>query len=95
MRLFSERPHTDIMESIALSQSQMDIFSNSWGPVDNGALVEHPGALASKALEIGVTKVCVCVCVCMRAYMLVRVFACVCARVCVCVCACVRVRKCV
>ena len=59
VRLFSDQPHTDIMEGLALSHSleEVEVFSNSWGPVDNGALVEGLGPLANKALLTGVTEV--------------------------------------
>ena len=61
------------------------IFSNSWGPNDDGLTVDGPGKLAQ------VCCVCVCVCVCVRAC--VRACACVCG-VCVCgVCVCLHVRQ--
>ena len=36
--------------------SQVDIFSSSWGPNDDGETVEGPGRLASLALEKGVRE---------------------------------------
>lgn len=49
---------TDIQEATALSRhiNQVDIFSASWGPTDDGRKVEGPGKLAQHALNEGVTK---------------------------------------
>lgn len=59
VRLLSSGAHTDLMEGAALSHSmqEVDIYSNSWGPYDNGVLVEGPGSLATRALYEGVHKV--------------------------------------
>ena len=35
---------------------QVDIFSSSWGPNDDGETVEGPGRLASLALQKGVRE---------------------------------------
>lgn len=35
----------------------VDIYSNSWGPIDYGNLTEGPGLLTAQSLELGVTKV--------------------------------------
>ena len=38
------------------SSFKVDIFSSSWGPNDDGATVEGPGRLATKALERGIRE---------------------------------------
>ena len=50
---------TDIVEAKALTfqRDYVDIYSNSWGPPDNGFLVQGPGYYSDKALKEGVTKV--------------------------------------
>ncbi|KCV71145.1 hypothetical protein H696_02095 [Fonticula alba] len=55
LRLISS-PTTDTDESRALSyaRSVNFIYSNSWGPTDDGATMEAPGPLASRALWEGV-----------------------------------------
>ena len=47
------------MEAIALGHSsqEIDIYSNSWGPTDNGALVDGPGPLTRDVLTAGIKKV--------------------------------------
>jgi len=49
---------TDSMEATALNYKFQinDIYSNSWGPNDDGATVEGPGTLCNKALQNGVLK---------------------------------------
>jgi subtilisin-like proprotein convertase family protein len=51
-------PSTDAQEAAALTHDDdtIDIFSNSWGPTDNGATLMGPGPLARAALEVGVTR---------------------------------------
>jgi hypothetical protein len=44
-------------ESLAYALNLVDVFSASWGPNDNGEVVEGPGRLAQTALVKGVTKV--------------------------------------
>ena len=50
---------TDVMEagSLSLKPNHIDIYSNSWGPSDDGTTVDGPGTLAKKAFVDGVTKV--------------------------------------
>ena len=36
----------------------MDIYSNSWGPPDNGVLIDGPGYLTRMALQSGANGVC-------------------------------------
>ena len=50
---------TDVVEASSLSfkPNYIDIYSNSWGPKDDGATVDGPGKLAKKAFVDGVTKV--------------------------------------
>lgn len=47
---------TDALEAAALSfePQYVDIYSNSWGPVDNGVTIDGPKSLGMKALENGV-----------------------------------------
>ena len=49
----------DMSEGGALSHNNdiIDIYSNSWGPIDLGYLVNGPELLASMALEMGVKEV--------------------------------------
>jgi len=49
----------DEMEAIALTyaNSLVDIYSGSWGPTDDGLMVDGPGVMAQIAFEIGATKV--------------------------------------
>ncbi|XP_069944853.1 furin-like protease kpc-1 isoform X3 [Cherax quadricarinatus] len=49
---------TDIQEATALSRhlDKVDVFSASWGPMDDGTKVEGPGRLAKQAFLEGVTK---------------------------------------
>lgn len=51
----------DEMEARALinANSLVDIYSGSWGPNDNGLMVDGPGVMAQIAFEIGTTKVIV------------------------------------
>ncbi|ORX59146.1 hypothetical protein BCR36DRAFT_408674 [Piromyces finnis] len=49
---------TDSMEATALNYKYQinDIYSNSWGPSDDGTSLEGPGTLCNKALQNGVLK---------------------------------------
>nr|XP_018915743.1 PREDICTED: neuroendocrine convertase 1-like [Bemisia tabaci] len=51
-------PTTDLMEAKAIQYAldKVDIFTGSWGPLDNGLVVDGPGKLASLALENGILK---------------------------------------
>ena len=51
---------TDMNEARSLSYRRdiVDIYSNSWGPVDGGLYVKGLGPLTEKTLENGVKKVC-------------------------------------
>ena len=51
--------NNDINEasSISYKRNIVDIYSNSWGPPDTGALVEGPGYLTQLALQIGAKEV--------------------------------------
>jgi hypothetical protein len=60
LRLISEAAGaTDIDEADALSwQSDVvDIYSNSWGPNDDGMVVDGPGTLLQMVMETGVREV--------------------------------------
>jgi len=48
----------DVVEakSLSLNPDHIDIYSASWGPDDNGQVVDGPGNLARKAFERGVVK---------------------------------------
>lgn len=50
----------DYGESLALVHSLdvNDIYSNSWGPSDNGEIFEAPGPLAQASLERAILEVC-------------------------------------
>ena len=52
---------TDLAEarSLTYANSIVDIYSNSWGPTDNGVLIDGPGNLTRMALQSGVNGVCV------------------------------------
>ena len=59
IRLLSSLGQTDVMESMALGHlpQEIDIYSNSWGPTDNGALVDGPGPLTRAVLKAGIKMV--------------------------------------
>ncbi|KAK6643780.1 hypothetical protein RUM43_000043 [Polyplax serrata] len=48
----------DRIEGIALGYAydKVDVYSASWGPVDDGKTVEGPGRLAREAMERGITE---------------------------------------
>ena len=50
---------TDAVEasSLSLNPQQIDLYSSSWGPDDDGRTVDGPGVLARKAFDNGVQKV--------------------------------------
>jgi len=50
---------TDSVEAQALSfnPQHVDIYSASWGPEDNGRVIEGPDKLASEAFLQGIIKV--------------------------------------
>ncbi|KAK4030076.1 hypothetical protein OUZ56_023034 [Daphnia magna] len=56
VRLLAKRRVLDVQEARALNYklSEVDIYSASWGPPDDGKHVGGPGKLASHALERGV-----------------------------------------
>ena len=49
----------DVYEAMSLGfkQDSIDIYSNSWGPKDNGFTVEGIGPLVSETFENGANKV--------------------------------------
>lgn len=53
-------PVTELVESksISFNVENIDIMSASWGPSDNGKMVDGPGRLANAAFNKGITKVC-------------------------------------
>ena len=44
-------------EALMHELSQFDIYSNSWGPSDNGQIYSAPGDVVQAALIRGVTEV--------------------------------------
>ena len=50
---------TDSVEahSLSFNRDHIDIYSASWGPDDNGEVVDGPGILARKAFIEGVNQV--------------------------------------
>ena len=52
-------PVTDSLEARALTHGlgHIDIYSASWGPVDDGRTLEGPGKLASAAFRFGTQQV--------------------------------------
>ena len=50
---------TDLLEADALTirLKQVDIYSASWGPTDNGKTMEKPGTYASRALKVATERV--------------------------------------
>ena len=59
IRLFTKERANDDLEAKALQHKReiIDIYSNSWGPVDNGYSVKGPGRKTKRALRDGVRKV--------------------------------------
>ena len=59
IRLLSGASLFDSTEARALGHAtdKVDIYSNSWGPSDEGMVVEGPGPLAASILQHGVTHV--------------------------------------
>ncbi|XP_073989026.1 neuroendocrine convertase 1-like isoform X2 [Rhodnius prolixus] len=51
-------PPTDLLESSALGykMDKIDVFSNSWGPADDGKAMDEPGRLLTKVLYKGITE---------------------------------------
>ncbi|PFX12423.1 Proprotein convertase subtilisin/kexin type 6 [Stylophora pistillata] len=58
IRLFYDEMATDAQEAKALSfkRNHIDIYSNSWGPEENGYEVDGPGRLTQIALEEGAER---------------------------------------
>ena len=50
---------TDLEEANALGHMSdiVEIYSNSWGPIDDGSTVEGPGNLLQRTFEMGVRQV--------------------------------------
>lgn len=55
---FLDGPLTDMIEAMAIgfNHKYIDIYSASWGPVDNGQTLDGPGKMASKAFEKGIQE---------------------------------------
>uniref|UniRef100_A0A914DEA2 Peptidase S8/S53 domain-containing protein n=1 Tax=Acrobeloides nanus TaxID=290746 RepID=A0A914DEA2_9BILA len=53
--------YTDALEAEALSRrlDYVDIYSNSWGPEDDGKTLEGPLELARIAIKTGIKEVCI------------------------------------
>ena len=59
LKLLSHDETTDASEARALGYKNnvIDIYSNSWGPYDNGFTVDGPGPLTSAVMERGAREV--------------------------------------
>ena len=59
LRLLDRNGRTDIEEAVALSYASdiIDVYSNSWGPLDNGSNVSGPKTLTKLVLKMGVSEV--------------------------------------
>lgn len=59
LRLISEPGPTDLDEAEALSwmNDVIDIYSNGWGPEDDGRTVLGPGELLQMAMEMSISEV--------------------------------------
>ena len=59
VRIATTGGRTDLEEAVALMHSlgNVDIYSNSWGPLDSGDIVSGPGHITMFALKNGVTRV--------------------------------------
>ena len=59
LRLLSQDETTDASEARALGfrTDVIDIYSNSWGPYDDGFVVDGPGPLLSAVMETGTREV--------------------------------------
>lgn len=57
-------PVTDVVESraVAFNVENIDIMSASWGPSDNGRMVDGPGKLGLAGFEKGVSEVSILFC---------------------------------
>jgi len=44
-------------EALSLNPQYIDIYSASWGPEDNGKVVDGPATLAKEAFAQGIAKV--------------------------------------
>lgn len=55
---FLDGPLTDMVEAMAIgfNHKYIDIYSASWGPVDNGETLDGPGKMASQAFEKGIKE---------------------------------------
>jgi hypothetical protein len=61
IKLFAGNSATDADEAQAfyrdhINPSMIEIFSNSWGPSDNGYTIRGPGRLAAEAFKHGIQK---------------------------------------
>ena len=50
---------TDLDEANSLGHKSdiIEIYSNSWGPIDDGSVAEGPGRLLQRTFEMGVRQV--------------------------------------
>ena len=44
-------------KALSLNSQHVDIYSASWGPEDNGKMLDGPGRLAREAFKQGITRV--------------------------------------
>ena len=60
IRLIGDDPLMDLTEASSLTHKNdiIDVYSNSWGPLDTGIYAGKMGTLVEMALEEGVKQVC-------------------------------------
>ena len=54
---FSASSDLQIADALGHNSSYIDIYSNSWGPSDDGFTIDGPGYLISLTLETGARNV--------------------------------------
>lgn len=57
IRIFNQLVTDQIENGLGYKRDKIDIYSNSWGPSDNGRSVIGPGLKGKKALEQGALEV--------------------------------------
>ena len=58
---FSELLPSEEVNAFHHFNDEIQVYSNSWGPEDNGYTVQGPQALAQAALQVGVESVSILV----------------------------------
>ena len=57
IRIFSKSITDKIENGLGYKRDKIDIYSNSWGPSDNGRSVTGPGLKGKRALKQGALEV--------------------------------------